>query len=94
MRSSKPAVPILAAMALIAAVPAQAGADTTVCNQAENSPRGGYVLTDGPVDPTPPAFHRGSPMAVGGGAGLERAAQVSPALRECEPEDGGGPAPV
>jgi hypothetical protein len=75
----------------LAAAPAvHAEEGTTVCNQAENSHRGGYVLTDGPVDPTPPAFHRGSPMAVGGGGGLERAAEVSPALRECEPEGGGG----
>jgi hypothetical protein len=78
----------LAAGTLAGAAPAQADTDVTVCNQAENSHRGGYVLTDGPEDPTPPAFHRGSPMRLGDGAGLEHAAEVSPALRECEPEVG------
>jgi hypothetical protein len=82
--------PALAAGALVAAVPTASAEEVTVCNQAENSHRGGYVLTDGPVDPTPPAFHRGSPMALGEGDGLEHAAEVSPALRECEPEEGGG----
>jgi hypothetical protein len=52
--------------------------------------RGGYVVTDGPVDPNPPAFLRGSTMRVGHGAGLENAAEHSPALRVCGPEDGGG----
>jgi hypothetical protein len=81
--------PMLAVAALAAAVPAaQADDPVTVCNQAENSHQGGYQLTDGPVDPTPPAFHRGEPMALGNGVGLEHAAEVSPALRECEPEGG------
>ncbi len=35
-------------------------ADVNVCNEAENSWHGGYVVTDGPVDPNPPAFLRGS----------------------------------
>ena len=66
-------------------LPAFASADdgVSVCNEAENSPRGGYVVTDGPIDPVPPAFLRGSQMRVGNGhgAGLEDAAEHSPALR-------------
>src|SRR3954447_18407257 len=61
---------------------------TTVCNEAENSPRGGYVVAGGIVDPVPPAFLRGSQMSVGGSdasAGLRHAADVSPALRQCSP---------
>ena len=78
-----------AAVAALVAVlaPASAPADPVVCNEAENSPRGGYVVTDGPVDPVPPAFLRGSTMRVGKGAGLVRAAERSPALRVCGPED-------
>jgi hypothetical protein len=80
-----------AAVLALAAMPATAGADTdsTVCNEAENSPRGGYVVTGGPVDPNPPAFLRGSQMRVGNGrgAGLVNAAEHSPALRLCGPED-------
>jgi hypothetical protein len=88
-----------AVMAAALVVPATALADDTgvsVCNEAENSHRGGYVVTDGPVDPNPPAFLRGSQMRVGNGhgKGLEHAAERSPALRLCGPEggddDGGG----
>ena len=73
----------------LCAVPAVAPA-ATVCNEAENSPRGGYVVTGGPVDPNPPAFLRGSQMRVGNddSAGLVNAAEHSPALRLCGPEDG------
>ena len=75
-------------------IPTAASADdgVSVCNEAENSPRGGYVVTGGPVDPNPPAFLRGSQMRVGNGhgAGLENAAEHSPALRTCGPEGGGG----
>jgi hypothetical protein len=85
-------IPSLVA-AVAVAVPAVASADdgTTVCNEAENSPRGGYVVTGDLVDPVPPAFLRGSQMRVGDGAGLENAAEHSPALRTCEPEDSGPP---
>ena len=79
----------------VPAVAAQpAGDDVAVCNEAENSPRGGYSVVGGIVDPDPPAFLRGSQMRVGNGhgAGLLNAARHSPALRECEPtDDGGGP---
>jgi hypothetical protein len=47
-----------AAILALAALPAAAGATdtgTTVCNEAENSWEGGYVVTDGPVDPNPPS---------------------------------------
>ena len=85
--------PSLVAAAVLT-VPAVASADdpVTVCNEAENSPPGGYVVTGGPVDPLPPAFLRGSQMRVGNGhgAGLENAAEQSPALRTCGPEDGDG----
>ena len=79
-----------AAILAFAAMPATAGADVDVCNEAENSWHGGYVVTDGPVDPNPPAFLRGSQMRVGNGngAGLFNAAEHSPALRVCGPEDG------
>jgi hypothetical protein len=89
-------IPSLVAVAAVA-IPAIASADdgVSVCNEAENSPRGGYVVTNGPVDPVPPAFLRGSQMRVGNGdgAGLENAAEHSPALRVCGPEGpptGGG----
>jgi hypothetical protein len=80
---------------LLAAIPAASFADdgVNVCNEAENSWRGGYEVTGDLVDPAPPAFLRGSQMRVGNGkgAGLEHAAERSPALRLCSPEDGGGP---
>ena len=67
----------------------------TICNEAENSHRGGYVVWDGIVDPVPPAFLRGSQMRVGNDSavGLNNAADRSPALRQCEPaeSDDGGP---
>ena len=91
-----PGLAAAAAALILAALPAAASADeaATVCNEAENSPRGGYVVTGGPVDPNPPAFLRGSQMRVGNGhgAGLVHAAERSPALRLCGPEDddGGG----
>ena len=73
-----------------------AGSSTSVCNEAENSPQGGYTVNGGPIDPNPPAFLRGSQMRVGNGhgAGLVNAAEHSPALRTCGPDDddgGGGP---
>ncbi|MGH2967787.1 MAG: hypothetical protein ACRDK0_01805 [Solirubrobacteraceae bacterium] len=93
MRMIVPALAVTAAVALPAAAAAEDG--VSVCNEAENSPRGGYVVTEGPVDPNPPAFLRGSQMRVGNGhgAGLEHAAERSPALRACglEDDEGGGP---
>jgi hypothetical protein len=80
----------LGVAALTAAFAPAARADTAVCNEAENSHRGGYVVNGGPVDPLPPAFLRGSQMKVGDGAGLVNAAEHSPALRTCAPEGGGG----
>jgi hypothetical protein len=83
----------LGVAALTAAFAPAAHADTAVCNEAENSHRGGYEVTGGPVDPLPPAFLRESQMSVGTGAGLVNAAEHSPALRTCAPEGGddGGP---
>jgi hypothetical protein len=78
----------------LAPAAANAGPTTTsVCNEAENSPQGGYTVNGGPVDPNPPAFLRGSQMRVGNGhgAGLVNAAEHSPALRTCGPTGGGGP---
>jgi hypothetical protein len=83
----------MCAAAIVAAFAPAAQADTAVCNEAENSHRGGYVVDGGPVDPVPPAFLRGSTMKVGDGEGLVNAAEHSPALRTCAPEgddDGGG----
>jgi len=84
-------VPALVAIAAVA-IPGVAAADdgVAVCNEAENSSRGGYVVTGGPVDPVPPAFLRGSQMRVGNGEGVQNAAEHSPALRLCGPEDGPG----
>lgn len=87
-----------AAFALAAAGPAAAD-EVIVCNEAENSHRGGYVVSGGLVDPNPPARLRGSQMRVGNGnsAGLLNAAQHSPALRECAPppgDGGGGEGPI
>jgi hypothetical protein len=76
----------------LALLPSTAAA-TDVCNEAENSHRGGYTVNGGPVDPNPPARLRGSQMRVGkGNAGLVNAAFHSPALRTCGPTDapGGG----
>lgn len=75
-----------------AAPPAQDTSNVTICNEAENSHRGGYEVSGGIVDPNPPAFLRGSQMRVGNGngEGLLNAAQHSPALRECGPTGGGG----
>jgi hypothetical protein len=71
---------------------APAGQASAVCNEAENSPRGGYVVSGGIEDPAPPAFLRGSQMRVGNAAaaGLDRAADRSPALRQCDVPSGGG----
>jgi hypothetical protein len=100
VRARKLMVPLVAAAACAIAAPATAGAapatagadSTPICNEAENSWQGGYVVSGGIVDPAPPAFLRGSQMRVGAGAGLLNAAQHSPALRECAPpggDDGG-----
>jgi hypothetical protein len=81
----------LALAALPAVATAEPAAGSDVCNEAENSHRGGYTVAGGIVDPNPPAFLRGSQMRVGNGHGhgLLNAAQHSPALRECGPEDDG-----
>src|SRR3954465_13268105 len=84
-------LPAVAAVLAVGAIPTTAGA-ASVCNEAENSWQGGYTVTGGPADPNPPAFLRGSQMRVGNGngAGLENAAEHSPALRLCGPEGDGG----
>jgi hypothetical protein len=83
---------ILAATAVLtlAVLPESASA-ADVCNEAENSHRGGYVITETP-DPRPPAFLRGEQMRVGNGhgKGLERAADRSPALHTCAGDGGEG----
>lgn len=61
-----------------------------VCNQRENSHNGGYVLIGDPVDPNPrDSDNDGTAMRIGRGRGVANAAENSPALRACEPEDGG-----
>jgi hypothetical protein len=95
VRSRKLNLAAAAAALALAALPAAAHAKpaptANVCNEAENSWQGGYEVTGGPVDPNPPAFLRGSQMRVGNGhgAGLVNAAEHSPALRLCGPQDGG-----
>jgi hypothetical protein len=81
---------IVAASYLGALAPASQA--STVCNEAENSHRGGYEVSGGIVDPVPPAFLRGSQMRVGndGSRGLDHAADRSPALRQCGAAGGGG----
>jgi hypothetical protein len=95
MQGRKLLAPALVVAALVGAAPAHA-ADTSsnviVCNEAENSARGGYVVSGGTVDPSPPAFNRGSAMRIGDGAGVTNAADRSPALRECAPPRSGGDA--
>jgi hypothetical protein len=82
------------AIAAVGFVPTAAHADkpttaVAVCNEAENSYRGGYDITV-TNDPNPPAFLRGSQMAVGKGhgAGLVNAADHSPALVVCSTNPG------
>jgi hypothetical protein len=90
--SSRKLITAATAALTLAVLPASASA-ADVCNEAENSHRGGYVITETP-DPNPPAFLRGEQMRVGNGrgAGLERAAERSPALQACGTGDttGGG----
>src|SRR4051812_19475202 len=92
-----------AAAALALAVLPSAANATDVCNEAENSYRGGYTVSGDPVDPNPPARLKGGPgaqMRVGNGhgKGLVNAAEHSPALRTCGPGNGdtggGGDDPV
>ena len=82
----------LVLVAAPAAAPAKPKPVADVCNEAENSWQGGYEVTGDPVDPNPPARLLGSQMRVGNGhgAGLVNAAEHSPALRLCGPEDGDG----
>jgi hypothetical protein len=96
VRARKLTLAAMSAALVLAAVPAASIAKpkptADVCNEAENSWQGGYEVTGDPVDPNPPAFLRGSQMRVGNGhgAGLVNAAEHSPALRLCGPEDGDG----
>ena len=90
MRARKLTIVLAAAGVIAAAVPASSSAAPTsdpgvaVCNEAENSFRGGYVVTDS-TDPVPPAFLRGEQMRVGHGhgTGLVHAAERAPALALC-----------
>ncbi len=92
MRTKKLCVTIATVAAVYLSALAPAGQADTVCNEAENSHRGGYVVSDEIVDPVPPAFLRDSQMSVGNdnAVGLDTAADGSPALRQCEP-DGSDP---
>src|SRR4051812_50228808 len=67
------------------AAPKAAGDGTAVCNEAENSHRGGYTVSGGSVDPNPPAFLRGAPMRGGarGGGRLGHPAPAPPAPPPC-----------
>ena len=73
------------ASAVLALAAPSAQAATPVCNEAERSHRGGFTVAGGIVDPDPPARLLGSQMRVGSERtrGLGRAADRSPALRQC-----------
>ena len=90
MRARKLTIGICAAAVTAAFVPAAHADEVIVCNEAEKSWRGGYVVNGDLVDPNPPARLLGSTMRVGRGKGLVNAAAHSPALRTCGPEDGDG----
>jgi hypothetical protein len=73
-----------------AAHAAKPATDVLVCNEAENSWQGDYVVT-ATDDPNPPAFLRGTQMVLGNGhgVGLANAAAHSPAKVVCGDGDGG-----
>ena len=78
----------VAAVAAIGSPSAQAG---PVCNEAGNGHHNGsYFATD--YDPSPPARYISELSALGNGkgTGLDRAAEMSPALSQCGPVSGGG----
>jgi hypothetical protein len=83
-RNLRITVALSAAVAAAAFTPA-AGA-TTVCNEAGNGHRGDLVA-QGTPDPSPPARYKDGLGALGNGkgAGLQRAAERSPALSQCGP---------
>ncbi len=74
----------------IAFASAPAAHATDVCNEAQSSWKGVYTVTDN-TDPNPPARHKDAAMKVGNGKGkgLVNAAEHSPALAVCGPDDGG-----
>ena len=80
----------LSVAALVAASAPTANA-ATVCNEAGNGNRAGYVVSGGIVDPTPPARYTTDLKSVGNdkAQGLDRAADRSPALRQCAASGGG-----
>ena len=82
----------LTAVAVAAVGSPSAANASTVCNQAGQAHHNGpYVATDG--DTAPPARHQDGLRRMGNGQGLNRAAERSPALSQCElpsTGDGGG----
>jgi hypothetical protein len=94
MHARKLAVLVAAIAALLGATPAHAEnhSPSTVCNVAENSPRGAFVVTSD--DPSLPP-RDGFQMTVGNNdsRGLHNAAEHSPALADCVPDTGGGGGP-
>ena len=90
-------IAVLAFAGTASAAPSSSGA--SVCNEAENSARGGYTVSGDPVDPVPPAFLRGGAghqmrLGNGHGTGLVGASLHSPALRTCTQGDGSGGDPT
>ena len=86
---------ITAAAVSVASMAALAPASqaTTVCNQAENSHKGGdWVVVDGTANANPAPARKGTPMGIGNekARGLDRAADRSPALARCGQPDSGG----
>ena len=86
---------VTAAAVSVASMAALAPAShaTTVCNQAENSHKGGdWVVVDGTADSNPAPARSGSPMKVGNdkARGLDTAADRSPSIARCGQPDSGG----
>ena len=72
------------------AKPVDENSSVIVCNERENSHRGGYTVTQGPVDPNPRDTNsQATVMRVGEGRGVANAAEHSPALRICSNYGGG-----
>ena len=79
------------AVLILTAAPPAANA-TDVCNEAENSWKGDYDMTETP-DKRPPAFLRGEQMVLakkGQGKGLVHAAERSPSKEVCGGDGGDG----
>jgi hypothetical protein len=80
-------IALFLSVAAVAVTSASSASAATVCNEAGNGQRGDYVVSGGTVDPTPPARYTAGlkPLGSNQAQGLDRAADRSPALRQCAP---------